>query len=242
MANEGRRKPIHLAVIDLLKARFATRLALLIGIAAVFFALVGLDQLPLAVAALAFVAVVLVAVAVPDAGEQGGAGAARSANAMPALVDAVRLFADALPEPCIVLDRRSVILHRNSAAEQQFPGAAEGNPLSFSLRTPGLLNALEVARRRGQPQTVEMHQTVPNETWHKVAISPLAEGAPSGEGIMVITMQSLTEEKRLEALRSDFIANASHELRTPLTSLVGFIDTLLGPASNDAEAGHRAGL
>src|SRR5439155_24384549 len=37
----------------------------------------------------------------------------------------------------------------------------------------------------------------------------------------------------------DFIANASHELRTPLTSLVGFIDTLLGPAARDAEARGR---
>src|SRR5690606_5252226 len=48
-----------------------------------------------------------------------------------------------------------------------------------------------------------------------------------------------TEAKRLESLRSDFIANASHELRTPLTSLSGFIDTLLGPAANDKAARER---
>ncbi len=41
------------------------------------------------------------------------------------------------------------------------------------------------------------------------------------------------------SLRTDFIANVSHELRTPLTSLVGFIDTLLGPAANDTEARER---
>src|SRR5690606_7976400 len=51
--------------------------------------------------------------------------------------------------------------------------------------------------------------------------------------------QSLTELKRVDALRSDFIANASHELRTPLASLLGFIDTLLGPAARDAEARAR---
>jgi two-component system phosphate regulon sensor histidine kinase PhoR len=45
--------------------------------------------------------------------------------------------------------------------------------------------------------------------------------------------------KRLESLRTDFIANASHELRTPLTSLIGFIDTLLGPAANDKAARER---
>ena len=70
-------------------------------------------------------------------------------------------------------------------------------------------------------------------------MAPLAAGDPVNDGVLVITLQSLTEDKRLESLRTDFIANASHELRTPLTSLVGFIDTLLGPAANDKEARER---
>ncbi len=40
-------------------------------------------------------------------------------------------------------------------------------------------------------------------------------------------------------MRADFVANASHELRTPLTSLIGFIDTLRGPAADDAAAQAR---
>ena len=58
-------------------------------------------------------------------------------------------------------------------------------------------------------------------------------------GHLIITLRSLTDEKRLEALRTDFIANASHELRTPLTSLLGFIDTLLGPAQKDPAAQQK---
>src|SRR5690606_12504079 len=42
-----------------------------------------------------------------------------------------------------------------------------------------------------------------------------------------------------DRMRSDFIANASHELRTPLASLIGFIETLQGPARNDAAARDR---
>jgi two-component system phosphate regulon sensor histidine kinase PhoR len=76
---------------------------------------------------------------------------------------------------------------------------------------------------------------VPAETWHRVVVAPLSGNA----GLLILTMRALTEEKRIDALRSDFVANASHELRTPLTSLVGFIDTLLGPASKDAEARER---
>ena len=68
---------------------------------------------------------------------------------------------------------------------------------------------------------------MPNETWHRVDVAPVYE-----DGWLAVTLRSLTEEKRMNQLRSDFIANASHELRTPLTSLIGFIDTLLGPAAN----------
>ena len=52
----------------------------------------------------------------------------------------------------------------------------------------------------------------------------------------LLSFRDLTEAHRLERMRSDFIANASHELRTPLASLSGFIETLRGPARNDAVA------
>jgi two-component system, OmpR family, phosphate regulon sensor histidine kinase PhoR len=145
----------------------------------------------------------------------------------------LRLFADALAEPCLILDRRAVVLHANPAARAQFPGVAINSPIAFALRFPALLGAVEAARR-GQPQTVEMHQPIPTDNWFKVSVAPLGRG-----GLLLVTMRSLTEEKRLEALRTDFVANASHELRTPLTSLIGFIDTLLGPAAGDAEARKR---
>jgi two-component system phosphate regulon sensor histidine kinase PhoR len=73
-------------------------------------------------------------------------------------------------------------------------------------------------------------------------VAPLLE-RPLGEEelapILVVTLQNQTEARRIDALRTDFIANASHELRTPLASLIGFIDTLLGPAAKDAEARER---
>src|SRR6185312_8191404 len=154
----------------------------------------------------------------------------------------VEIFADALVDPCLILDRRSIIVHRNAEAANQFASAVVGNPIAFSLRFPPLLTAIDTARRTGVAQTIELHQTVPNESWHKVVVAPLMRD-PLGEDevppLLVVVMQSLTEAKRIDALRSDFIANASHELRTPLASLVGFIDTLLGPASKDAEARER---
>lgn len=154
----------------------------------------------------------------------------------------IGIFADALADPCLILDRRSLVVHRNQAAAEQFPGVLIGRPIAFALRHPALLSAVEAARRTGLSQTIELHQTVPNETWHRVTVAPLLE-APLGEDelapVLVLTLQNQTEARRIDALRTDFIANASHELRTPLASLIGFIDTLLGPAAKDAEARER---
>jgi two-component system phosphate regulon sensor histidine kinase PhoR len=144
-------------------------------------------------------------------------------------------FADALVDPCLLLDRRGIVLHRNPAAAREFPSVVEGSLLTLGLRSPALLDAIEAARRSGGAQSVELHQTVPNETWHRAQVAPLARS----EGQLAVVLQSLTERKRAEQLRSDFIANASHELRTPLTSLIGFIDTLLGPAAKDEPARER---
>ena len=49
----------------------------------------------------------------------------------------------------------------------------------------------------------------------------------------------LTQIKRADQMRADFVANASHELRTPLSTLSGFIETLMGPAKDDAEAREK---
>src|SRR3546814_10569301 len=55
----------------------------------------------------------------------------------------------------------------------------------------------------------------------------------------MIALYDLTGVKQSERMRADFVANVSHELRTPLTSLIGFIETLRGPARADAEAQER---
>jgi two-component system phosphate regulon sensor histidine kinase PhoR len=146
-------------------------------------------------------------------------------------------FADALPEPCLVLDRRSVVIHRNHQAIAQFPGLAMGSPIALSLRAPAVLSAIESVRRSGAAETVEMHRTVPTETWHRVTVAPLE--TREHEPMMILTFHSLTDERRLATLRTDFIANVSHELRTPLTSVLGFIDTLAGPAAGDPAAQQK---
>jgi len=238
MADEAQRSVTAAGWLETLKSRLYGRLLLMLAIGLVFLTLAGLNLVDPWVGILASAVIVAIAALVPETTESVSGVATGATTSELAFADAVRHFADALPDPSIVIDRRSVVVHVNPHAVRHFPGVASGSPIAYSLRSPPLLAAIEAARL-GAAQTIELHQTVPNETWYKATVAPLVAGDPVNDGVLVITLKSLTEEKRLEALRTDFIANASHELRTPLTSLVGFIDTLLGPAANDKEARER---
>jgi two-component system phosphate regulon sensor histidine kinase PhoR len=152
-------------------------------------------------------------------------------------------FADALVDPCFVLDRKSLVLHANAAARRLYPVIQQGKPITFSLRNPQLVDAVDGALSTGRVRSFELHETFPSETWDKVVVSPVLHPDKTWledeDRQLIVTFQSLTELKRIDALRSDFIANASHELRTPLASLSGFIDTLLGPAAKDPAAQQK---
>jgi two-component system phosphate regulon sensor histidine kinase PhoR len=62
------------------------------------------------------------------------------------------------------------------------------------------------------------------------------DGAPFG---VVLVLHDVTELRRLEVVRRDFVANVSHELRTPLTAIKGYAETLLGAAGDDRETARR---
>jgi two-component system phosphate regulon sensor histidine kinase PhoR len=151
-------------------------------------------------------------------------------------------FAEALGEPCLVLDRRGAVAYRNQAAASQYPNVQNGKVLTLVMRNPELVAAVDAALRSGAPQSFELHETLPSETWDRVTVAPVR--SPGSDWFeedrhLLVTFQSLTELKRVDAMRTDFIANASHELRTPLASLLGFIDTLLGPAARDTVAREK---
>ncbi len=68
----------------------------------------------------------------------------------------------------------------------------------------------------------------------RISIPPADDG-----GDVLLLLDDLSERRRSERVRVDFVANASHELRTPLASLAGFIETLQGPARDDPAARDR---
>lgn len=220
-------------MIELWRARIVARASLLAVLVVIAAALLLFGQLTWWGLGLGVAAALVAAALLPRSGEDRP-DRADGTSAQHFDASSLHLFAEALPDPCLILDRRSVLTYRNAAAMQHFSGLVVGNPIAISLRAPSVLNAIEQVRRSGAAHSVELHQTVPTETWHRVNVAPLVAG--EGDGHLIVTLRSLTDERRLDALRTDFIANASHELRTPLTSLLGFIDTLMGPAAKDPSA------
>jgi two-component system phosphate regulon sensor histidine kinase PhoR len=147
----------------------------------------------------------------------------------------------ALPDPVIVVDRRSLVTGMNAAAQAMLPTLREATPLSFALRSPDVLDGLEAVLRAGGQHRVEFGERVPIERAYEVHIAAVETSpAPAdGQRGAALVFRDLTAARQLEHMRVDFVANASHELRTPLASVLGFIETLQGPAREDAVARER---
>ena len=142
---------------------------------------------------------------------------------------------DSLPDPIILLDSNRHVLFSNAAAQQQLGSSGVGRDLASLVRDPSVLEGASAVLRGAPRLDLSLEIVDPAERHFAVRIEPLHEELAGG-GICVIAMVDLTAMKRIEEMRSDFIANASHELRTPLTSLIGFIETLRGPARDDVKA------
>ena len=152
------------------------------------------------------------------------------------------LPADAVPDPAIVVDPRSVVLSANAAARAALPGLRNGQPLALALRDPAALEAVPQVAASGRPRSVEVGGRIPGEPVWEVRLRPLAtdpEAPRTGRPSVVLFLRDLSAERSFGRMQVDFVANVSHELRTPLASLSGFIDTLQGPARDDATARGR---
>ncbi|ESR27408.1 phosphate regulon sensor histidine kinase PhoR [Lutibaculum baratangense] len=147
-------------------------------------------------------------------------------------------FAEALPDPCLLVDRYMRVRHQNGAAAELLGKVESTQPLNFVLRAPEVSEAvLEVVKGRG-PRVVTYFEKVPVDRWFEATVRRVTREQGPQE-LFLVLLRDLTEAQRVERMRADFVANASHELRTPLASLIGFIETLQGPARNDAKARER---
>ncbi len=150
---------------------------------------------------------------------------------------------DALDDPCLLIDATGIVAHLNGAARERYPGIRPGDPLVFRLRHTVLHDAFSRVAAGGASETVEWQEKVPTERWLEAHLAPIA-GADADPGaerphFVLVRVEDLTETRRVERMRADFVANASHELRTPLAAVIGFLETLQGPARDDVSVRDR---
>lgn len=140
---------------------------------------------------------------------------------------------DAVPGAMVHIAQDGVIAHANAAGQALWGDWIVGRSHGAVLRQPALLARID-AVLRGEPSAQAMIERSDQSgvTQLRVDITALDEG-------LLLHFTDITHLSEARDMRRDFVANVSHELRTPLTSVLGFIETLRGPARNDPDAQER---
>ena len=203
-------------------------------------ALVTLGHLPLLYAAAVFLLIGAAAL-VPWQLHDHAASRDDVRTEDPVEAAAVNAIVAGMPDPAVLLDRAGRVIHLNAAASQLAPALRKNELAQFALRSPEIITALREAIATTQPRRATYLDQVPVDRWMELVITPVPVPTRFGgaDKCMLMTFHDLTPLRRVEEMRADFVANASHELRTPLAALSGFIDTLQGPARDDARARER---
>ncbi|MFU0503966.1 ATP-binding protein [Pseudaminobacter sp. NGMCC 1.201702] len=157
--------------------------------------------------------------------------AAATADAMGGLSS--EQLAAAVADPLIVFDGAGGVVHANEAAVAAFGEMRPGMSLLLKFRAPEMQDLIQsVLFSHASVRIADYVERVPIEHVYRVTASAVGRGT----GLYVLAFKDQSEARRIDRMRADFIANASHELRTPLASIAGFVETLRGPARDDAQA------
>ncbi len=147
-------------------------------------------------------------------------------------------FVKAIPLPCGYIGPDGRIVALNDALAALFGAEIRARHYVTAFRQPSLLDRIEVALADGTATTgTYVGRQAGRDTTHEVTISPL--GAAGDRSGALVVFEDRTHLAEAGERRSEFVANVSHELRTPLTAIVGFIETMRGPARDDREARDR---
>ncbi len=143
---------------------------------------------------------------------------------------------DGMAEGVLAVGGDNRILFINDSACRLFSASsagAEGKPFLEVIRNKEILELLDRAIRDGSFAKREFQIYAPVERTVRVHATPLKGRERTSGAILVL--HDVTELRRLETVRTEFVANVSHELRTPLTSIRGYLETLLEGGLEDRE-------
>jgi len=138
-----------------------------------------------------------------------------------------------MQEGVVAVDHAGQVVLVNSAAESIFERQETNGELNSLLELTYDSELEHLIRKvlSGEQLSATRENHIAQRTV-QIQINPILSGQGQINGA-VIVIHDVTELRRLEQMRTDFVANVSHELRTPLTSIKGFVETLLDGAAED---------
>jgi two-component system phosphate regulon sensor histidine kinase PhoR len=152
----------------------------------------------------------------------------------------------AMAEAVVAVDPRRRLLFANASANRLFglDATSVGRLVPELIRSPQVQDAVEATLRMAMPAAYEGELSLPvrdsfqrgSNRFLAVRGNPLP-GTPSTGAVLVF--HDVTELRRLERMRQDFVANASHELKTPLASIKAYTETLMDWALHDETVNAR---
>ena len=146
-----------------------------------------------------------------------------------------------MQEGVLALDPQAHVIAMNPAAEEllAIPATqARGRTVQEVIRNVGLQRLLTDAVSKAEPTMGEIVLRGDEERFLQVTATALRDAAGRDLGMLVV-LNDITQLRRLENIRRDFVANVSHELKTPITSIKGFVETLRDGALDDRPQAER---